>query len=420
MDIIRDTRPKKNRKLIVWIGAAVLAIPLAVVTANALPSAAPGVDRATVWVDTVEQGTMIRTVGAPGTLVPEQARWITAVTNGRIERIHVLPGAEVEPGTVLMEMSNPDVQMQLLDAQTQLSAAQSQLTQLRSTLQTQRLTQEAQVTTLRTELRDAERVHEANRSLHELNPDAVARAELERSEEVAQELTHRFALAEGQLDILVNSEQEQLDAQLNQVRRLEEQVAFNRDRLASLTVTTPVGGVLAPLGVALQEGQWVQSGQNLGRVVVPGRLKAELRIPQTQTAEITVGQTARIDTRSDTIEGRVTRIDPAVRNGTITIDVVLPESLPASARPDLSVQGEVVIERLDDVVHVGRPQAAQAGQTSTVFRMTDGGEYAERVQVRFGAASVQDMEVTEGLRPGDVVILTRIERAEGHDRIRIR
>ena len=181
-----------------------------------------------------------------------------------------------------------------------------------------------------------------------------------------------------------------------------------------------VGGVLAPLDIKLQEGQWVQSGQNLGRVVAPDRLKAEIRIPQTQAQEIVVGQIAHIDTRSDTIEGRVTRIDPAVRNGTVTIDVTLPNDLPPSARPDLSVDGNVVIERLDDVIHVGRPTFGQANSQISLFRITPDGQYADRVTVRLGASSVNDIEVRDGLQPGDVVILSDMSTADGFDRVKLR
>jgi multidrug resistance efflux pump len=420
VDIIRDTKPQKKKKRIVIGSVVVVVVAVLFFGVRALPTAAPTVERASIWTDTVEQGTMIRMVRGPGTLVPEQARWLTAVTNGRIEVIHILPGAEVAPGDVIMEMSNPDVQMQLLDAQTQLSAARSALTQLRSNLQTQQLNQRSNVETVRTQYLDAKRQYETNQKLFDTNPDLVAQADLDRSREQMEELETRLGLAHDQLEVLESSSQEQIDAQIDQVRRLEEQVEFNRDRLASLRVTTPVGGVLAPLDVPLQEGQWVQSGQQIGRVVVPGRLKAEIRIPQTQAQEIVVGQTAHIDTRSDTIDGRVTRIDPAVRNGTVTIDVSLPDDLPPSARPDLSVDGNVVIERLDDVIYVGRPTFGQANQQVSLFRITDDGEYAERVTVLLGAASVNDIEVREGLQPGDIVILSDMSNADGFDRVRLR
>ena len=216
------------------------------------------------------------------------------------------------------------------------------------------------------------------------------------------------------------SQIEQIEAQGAQIERLRALVDFNQDRLASLDVTSSVGGLLAPLDIPLQEGQWVQSGQQLTRVVVPGRLKAEVRIAQTQAQEIVVGQSALIDTRTDTIEGRVVRIDPAVRQGTVTIDVALPDDLPPSARPDLSVDGNVIIEQLDDVVFVGRPSFGQAGSRVTMFKLTEDGSFADRVTVEFGASSVNHMEVRAGLEPGDIVILSDMSQWDGFDRVKLR
>lgn len=420
MDIIRDTRPQKKKKRALWITVAVAGVVLLTFGIRSLPSAAPSVPSATVWRDTVERGTLIRQVRGPGTLVPEQMRWITAVTAGRIEQILALPGTEVAEGTLIMRMSNPDVDMQLLQAQQQLSQAYAALAQLRTTLRTQELTQRGTVATVRTQFLDARRVYETNRRLFDENPDLVARADLDRSRELMEELQIRLQLEEDRLGVMQETAQEQLDAQEEQIARLEDLVTFNRERLASMQVRVPVAGVLAPLDIPLQEGQWVQSGQQLSRVVVPGRLKAEIRIPQTQAQDVAVGQMALIDTRSDTIRGQVVRIDPAVRNGTVTIDVALPPELPASARPDLSVDGNVIIERLDDVVYVGRPTFGQAGQQVSIFKVTEDGQYADRVTVRLGAASVNEIEVVEGLQPGDVVILSDMSQWDGFDRVRLK
>jgi multidrug resistance efflux pump len=384
-----------------------------------LPTAVPTVDAATVWRDTVEHGTMIRQVRGPGTLVPEQMRWITAVTAGRIEQILSLPGSEVENGDLIMRMSNPDVDMQLLQAQQQLSQAQAGLAQLRTSLQTQELTQRGTVATVRTQFLDAERVYQTNQRLFDENPDLVARADLERSKEQVDELRLRMQVEEDRLQVMEATSGDQLSAQDEQIARLRELVEFNRDRLQSMQVTVPVGGVLAAIDIPLQEGQWVQSGQQLSRVVVPGRLKAEIRITQTQAQDIVIGQTALIDTRTDTIEGTVTRIDPAVRNGTVTIDVSLAD-LPPSARPDLSVDGNVIIDRLDDVTYVGRPTFGQPNQQISIFKLTPDGEYADRVTIRLGASSVNDMQVLEGLQEGDVVILSEMSRWDGFDRVRLR
>jgi HlyD family secretion protein len=420
VDIIRDTKPQKKRKKLVWSLAGVGLLALTVFVPRLLPTAAPTVDGATVWRDTVEFGTMIRQVRGPGTLVPEQMRWITAVTAGRIEQILALPGTEVEQGALIMRMSNPDVDMQLLQAQQQLSQARAALAQLRTNLQTQELTQRGTVATVRTQYLDARRNYETNQRLFDENPDLVARADLERSKELMDELELRLAMEEDRLRVMEETAGEQLDAQEEQIQRLEELVEFNRDRLQSMQVTVPTGGVLAPLEIPLQEGQWVQSGQNLSRVVVPGRLKAEIRITQTQAQDIVIGQTAMIDTRTDTIQGTVTRIDPAVRNGTVTIDVSLPDELPPSARPDLSVDGNVIIERLDEVTYVGRPTFGQPNQRVSIFKLTPEGDFAERVTVQLGASSVNDIQVLDGLVEGDVVILSDMSRWDGFDRVKIR
>ena len=420
MDIIRDTRPQKKKKRLVWgvVGTGVIA--LTIFLPRLLPSAAPSVDAATVWMDTVERGTLVRQVRGPGTLVPEQMRWITAATPGRIERILSLPGTEVGAGDLIMEMSNPDVDMQLLTAQQQLSQARAGLAQLRTNLTTQELTQRGTVATVRTQFLDAERNYATNQRLFDENPDLVARADLDRTKDQVEELSIRLEIEEDRLEVIAGATQEQLDAQIDQIERLTEMVVFNRDRLQSMQVTVPVGGVLAPLDIPLQEGQWVQSGANLSRVVVPGRLKAEIRIPQTQAQDIVVGQIAMIDTRTDTIEGTVVRIDPAVRNGTVTIDVALPRNLPPSARPDLSVDGSVVIQRLPDVIFMGRPTFGQANAQVSIFKLTEDGQFAHRVTIRLGASSVNDIQVREGLVPGDVVILSDMSQWDGFDRVKLR
>jgi len=421
VDIIREQKPKKNKRII-QVSAVVAALILVTVGLRSLEPAAPSVDRATVWMDTVQQGTMVRQVRGPGTLVPENNRLITAVTAGRIEQRYMLAGAEIDSFTVILRLSNPDVEIQLLQSQQQpqqqLSQAEAGLITLRSNLQTQRLTQQGLVAQTRTLFLDAQRVFDQNRRLYERNPDLVAQAELDRSREQAVELETRLQIEEDRLAVIEGSTQEQIDAQEAQIHRLRAIVQFNTERLASLEVRAGVSGVLTELPV--QDGEWVQAGGTLARVVQPGRLKAEIRIPQTQAQDIVVGQVAKIDTRNDTIEGRVTRIDPAVQSGTVTIDVALPENLPRSARTDLSVDGTVVIERLDDVVYVGRPAFGQANSRVGIFRLVDDGNYAERVNVQLGRSSVNEIEVVEGLQPGDVVILSDMSQWDGFDRVRLK
>ena len=422
MDIIRDTKPQKKRKKLVWGAVVVGLAALTLVVPRLLPTAVPAVDAATVWRDTVVHGTMIRQVRGPGTLVPEQMRWITAVTAGRIEQIMSLPGTEVGQGDVIMRMSNPDADMRLLQAQQQLSQARAGLAQLRTSLQTGELTQRGTVATVRTHFLDAERNYLTNQRLFDEDPDLVARADLDRSKDLVNELRLRLQVEEERLQVMDSTAQEQLDAQAGQIARLQDLVQFNDDRLRSMQVTVPSGGVLAALEIPLQEGQWVQSGQNLSRVVVPGRLKAEIRITQTQTQaqDIVIGQTALIDTRTDTIAGTVTRIDPAVRGGTVTIDVALPPDLPPSARPDLSVNGNLIIERLDDVTYMGRPTFGQANQRVSIFKVTEDGGFADRVTIQLGTNSVNDIKVLEELAAGDVVLLADMSRCDGFDRMRLK
>lgn len=417
MDIIREQKPKKNKRIL-QASAAIVVLALVTVGLRSLKPAAPSVERAVVWTDTVQRGTMVRQVRGPGTLVPENNRILTAVTAGRIEQRYMLAGAEIDSSTVILRLSNPDVEVQLLQAQQQLSQAEAQLITLRSNLATQRLTQEGLVAQTRTQYLDARRVYDQNQRLYDRNPDLVAQAELERSRELAQELETRLRLERERLDVLESSVEEQVRAQESQVERLRAIVRFNAQRLASLEVIAGVSGVLTELPV--QEGEWVQAGGTLARVVQPGRLKAEIRIPQTQAQDIVVGQTAYIDTRNDTIEGRVARIDPSVQGGTVTIDVLLPEELPRSARTDLSVDGTVEIERLDDVIYVGRPAYGQANSRVGMFKLVEDGNYAVRVNVQLGRSSVNEIEVQEGLQPGDVVILSDMSQWDGFDRVRLR
>ena len=397
MDIARDPKPKTRKRIIQWSVAALALIGVTVGLRN-LDPAAPTVDAATVWMDTVMHGTMIRQVRGPGTLVPEQMRWVTALTAGRVEQIMVLPGTVIEENTVIIRMSNPDVDIALLQAQQALNTAEATLIQTRSTLQTQRLTQAGALAQLRNQLQNAQRDQAINQRLYETNPELVAATELARTRDAVTDFEERVGLEEEQIELLAASAIDQVNAQLVNISSLIDIVDFNRDRVNSMEVTAGVSGVLAEL--PLDEGQWVQSGETLARVVQPGRLKAEVRIPQTQAQDIAVGQVAYIDTRNDTIIGQVVRIDPSVQNGTVTIDVALPRDLPRSARPDLSIDGNVVIQRLDDVTYVGRPAYGQANQRVGMFLVVEDGQYAQRVNVMLGASSVNEIAVLEGLKVG--------------------
>ncbi len=416
MDIAREPPPKR-KKYIPW-GIALVAIVLTTIGLSRLKPAAPTVDRATIWMDTVEQGLMLIRVRGPGNLVPEQIRWIPAQVQGRVERKYVQPGNTVTSNTILVELSNPDVQLQLLESQRQLSAAHQQLVMLRSNLQTQRLNQESLIATVNAQYLAAQRNAEALAELSTKGEGYVSEVELQNALEQGVELETRLGLERRRLEIMQQSEEPQLIVQQEQIERLTGIVAFQQERIASMQVRAGINGVLQEMD--LEEGQWVMNGQTLARVVVPERLKAELRIPQTQARDVALGQDALVDTRTDTIMGQVIRIDPAAQDGVVVVDVALPPELPRSARPGLAVEGIIELERLEDVLFVGRPAYGQAHSTVGLFKLVDGGGYAERVNVRLGRSSVNTIEIEEGLRIGDVVILVDMSQWDAYDRVRIR
>jgi HlyD family secretion protein len=402
MDIPRAA-PRSGRRRM-YVGGGVLVLALVVVAALRMEPAAPAVDRGTLWTDTVRRGDMVRQVRGPGTLVPERIRIITAVTAGRVEAIHLLPGDSVGAGSVLVELSNPDVQLEGLDAERQLASAEAEAVNLRASLETQRLVQEVVVATVEAEHREALHQVETHREL--ARRDLVPRLDVERAERHAAELGRRLELERRRLEIATEAVSGQLTVQQNQVERLRSISRFQRDRAESMQVRAGVVGILQEL--PLQVGQWAVPGQELARVVEPGRLRAVLRIPETQARDVAIGQRASIDTRNGVVEGRVVRIDPAVQGGTVTVDVALEGELPRGARPDLSVDGVIEIERM-----------GQSGAQLSLFRVEPGGRHALRVPVRLGQGSVNTIEVLEGLAPGDVVILSDMSAWGAYPRVRL-
>jgi multidrug resistance efflux pump len=381
-----------------------------------LKPAAPTVETGTLWMDTVRQGQMLREVRGPGSLVPEHIRWVSAVVPGRVDRKLVQPGERVGAGTILLELSNPDVQIQLLQAQRQLTDAQSQLVSLKTTLETQRLNQAGVVATTRSEYREALRKAVADSALAAQN--LISTAEYARSRDRAEEFTERLQVEQQRLQIFTENITSQLEVQEAQVGRLRAVVDFQRSMVDAMIVRAGAAGVLQEL--PLEVGQWAISGATLAKVVQPERLKAVLRIPETQAKDVAIGQTAAIDTRNGIVAGRVIRIDPASQNGTVTVDVTLTDQLPKGARPDLSVDGTIEIERLDQVLHVGRPAYGQANSTVGLFRLVGGGDEAERVRVELGRSSVNAIEILRGLNPGDVVILSDMSRWDAVERVRLK
>jgi HlyD family secretion protein len=416
MDKPRKDKPRKKGPLYIAlgiVGAAVITLGL-----SRLKPAPPTIEGAATYMDTVRQGTMLREVRGPGTLVPEVIRLIPAVTAGRVDEIFIRPGTPVQEGTPIIRLSNPDVQLQLLTAEQQLAQAQSSALQLEATLRSNILNQESAVN--QTEIAYNEAVRTYNRDQTLLKQNLVSANDAATSKERMEELKERLDLEQQQLEVTKSRVQAEMAAQEAQVDRLTQLVALRRDDLESMNVRATGSGVLQRLD--LEIGQWVNPGFELARVVqLDAGLKAELRIPETQAVDIVIGQTARIDTRNGIVQGTVVRIDPAAQGGTVGVDVALEkEDLPPGARPDLSVDGTVEIQRLDDVIYVGRPQIGSPNQTVTLFKLEPDGREAVRTTVTFGAASVNHIEVKSGLNPGDVVLLSELSQWDSYDRLRLR
>ena len=414
MDIPRP--PKTNTRRYLYAGGALAGLVLVTVALSKLDRAVPTVEGSTLWVDTVARGEMLREVHGPGTLVPEQIRWIAAVTAGRVERKHVEPGAKVTASTVLVELSNPDVELQALEAQRQLTEAEATLVNLRASLETQRLNQQGVIATVRSEYLDAKRTVEVGDGL--AAKQLIAPTDLQRAKDKQVELEARFGIEQERLRVHTDAMAAQLDVQRSQIARLREILAFRRQQVASMRVTAGANGVLQEL--PLEVGQWAMSGTTLAKVVEPGRLKAVLNVPETQAKDVAIGQRASIDTRNGIIAGHVVRIDLAARNGTVSIDIALDGALPPGARPDLTVDGTVEIERLPNALYVGRPAFAQANSSIEVFRIEPDGRSAMRVRVQFGRGSVNAIEILDGLKEGDRVILSDLSQYDDHARLKLR
>ncbi len=413
-------RPKQKRygRIYLAIGgvAALVVVTIALAQLKPAPPSVPG---GQVWPDTVKRGPMVRDVRGPGTLVPENMHYISAVTGGRIEHVFVQPGATVQPGTVLMDFSNPDEELKLLSDQQQLAAAEAQLVNLRTTLEGGRLTQQQQVVNVRTQLRDAQRTLAAAEALNQRSPNLIAANEVQRDRDQVEQLTSQLDIEGQRLQLMAATVDSQLTLQRDQITRLRSIAEFQQQRVASMRVAAGVAGVLVQ-DQQWQPGQYVQSGTTLGRIVQPGHLKAVLRIPETQARDLSVGQAADIDTHLGHVAGRVTRLDAGSTNGTVGVDVTLDGALPEGARPDLSIEGVITIERLANVLYMGRPAYGQPNSTASIFKVEKNGDYADRVNVQLGRGSVNQMEIVSGLKEGDVVVLSDMSRFENVDRVKIK
>ncbi len=416
MDIPRPNVAKEKRKkrLIYGAIAGLALVGITVVLARLKP-AAPSVERNLVWIDTVKRGPMVRQVRGLGTLVPEEIRWIAARTPGRVDKIILRPGALVEPGSLILELANPDVVSAAANAESQLLAAEAQLANLRVQLESQLLQAEAtasrarsnfETTKLQAQVRE-ELFREGLVSELELRLMQATAAEGAISNEIEQK---RYAFAKESIA-------PQLAVQQAEVARLRSLAKLRQDELEALRVRSSMTGVLSALPVEV--GAQVQPGTNLARVADPTKLKAEVRIAETQAKDIALGQLAQIDTRNGIVEGRVSRIDPAVQNGTVLVDVSIVNDLPRGARPDLSVDGTIELERLDDVIFVGRPAFGQERSTVGIFKIDPSTGEAVRTQVQLGRSSVNTVEIINGLQPGDRVILSDMSQWDANERIRL-
>ncbi|MGE0451984.1 MAG: efflux RND transporter periplasmic adaptor subunit [Vicinamibacteria bacterium] len=416
VDIARPSRAREKRiKRIAYGSAGVVAILLITLGLSRLKPAAPSVERSTVWIDTVKRGPMLRQVRGLGTLVPEEIRWIPAQTVGRVERRVIEPGAEVKPDSVIVVLSNPELELQALEADSQLRASEAQLAELKVRLQSQRLDQEANAARIQAEFAQAKMRAETDAELASQGLIADLTAKL--SKVAADELGNRDRIEHERLAIAHEAVAAQIRVQEASVEQARNLARLRRSLVEGLRVKAGIHGVLQL--IAVEVGQSVAVGTNLARVAQPDKLKAVIRIAETQAKDVVPGQPAQVDTRNGIVEGRVIRVDPAVQNGTVTVDLALTGQLPKGARPDLTVDGTIELERLADVLFVGRPAQGQAESLITLFRLQEGSAEANRVKVRLGKSSVNTVEILEGLKVGDQVVLSDTSAWDAFDRIRL-
>jgi HlyD family secretion protein len=418
MDIARpEFKQQKRRRQIIWSALGIVAVAAATIGVTRLKPAAPEVERSTVWTDTVKRGPMLRQVRGLGSLIPSQefTRQIPAETEATIVRILKLPGSQVKPDTILLEMSNPQVEQEAVDAKLQLKAAEAEYQSLRVTLQSNLMNQKAGAATVNSDYTQAKLQADTDKALYDLG--VISGLAYKNSKSKSDELTTRNNIEDERLDInqkAIETQMAQQQAKVDQVRTL---AGLKQKQLDALRVRAGIEGVLVDL--PLQVGQHVTPGTMLAKVVQPDHLIAELKIAETQARDVQIGQPALVDTHNGTASGTVMRVDPAVQNGTVTVDVKLTGELPKGARPDLSVDGTIDLEKLDDVLYVGRPAFGQENSTISLFKLDPDGKGAVRVPVKVGRASVNAIQVIEGLHEGDTVILSDMSRNDNTDRIRL-
>ncbi len=416
MDIARpDVAAKKRKRRIITISAVALGLILATVALSRLKPAVPSVDRSTVWIDTVKRGPMVRQVRGLGTLVPEDIRWIPANTEGRVEKIIIWPGTHVESDTVILELTSPELEQAAHDAELQATAAEAELTTLRATLQRGLLDQEATTAKARSDYEQAKMERETNDQL--AKNGLIADLQYKTSKVKEAELANRNEIEQKRLSFAHDSIDPQLASKQAAVDQAKQLAKLKLGQVEALHVRAGMSGVLQQLPV--QIGQRVKVADNMARVADPTKLKAQVKVAETQAKDIQKDQKAVIDTRNGVVNGHVIRVDPAVEQGTVTVDVGIDGQLPKGARPDLSVDGTIELERLEDVVYVGRPAFGQENNTVGIFKLVSGSSEAVRTPVKLGKSSVNTIEILSGLQPGDQVILSDTSAWDAHDRIRL-
>ena len=416
MDIKRDP-PKKTKRNVLIAGGVVAAVALTVALSK-LEARPPSVARAEVIIDSVRRGELIRNVRAPGTLVPENIRYVAAVVSGRVEDRPLRPGAMVNRNTVILVLSNPDEQLMLLNALEQLAQAEQNLVTLRSSLESNKLAQQANIARIKTQLAVAQRNKATFEALDSSKKGLASENEIKAARETVDELSTTLRIEEERLKLMETSMAEQISGAQTTVNSNKAVVQLRRDRIAGLNVTAGIDGQLQSLDLEL--GQWINSGTELARVAQPGRFKAVLRVPESQAKDVVVGQKVDVDLhQGDIVKGRVMRVDPISQNATVEVEVSLDGAMPAGARSDLSVDGTIEIDRLPDVLYVQRPGNSQPDQTVGLFKLEPDGKTAVRTNVKFGKASVNHIEVQAGLQVGDKILISDMGQYDTVNRVRI-
>jgi RND family efflux transporter MFP subunit len=418
MDIARpEMKKQKRRRQILWSVAALIVLVGVTVGISRLKPAAPTVDRSTIWTDTVKRGSMLRQVRGLGSLTPshEDVRQIPAETEATVIRIDKLPGSQVTADTILVEMSNPQLEQEALDAQLQVKAAEAELASLKVKLDSDLMTQKAGAATVNADYSEAQRQAQTDKALYDLG--VISGLAAKASEGKAKEMDTRDKIEDQRLKINEEAIKSQLAVQQAKVDEMRALADLKQQQLQRLKVKAGVDGVLVDL--PLQVGQHVLPGVELAKIVQPNHLMAELKIPETQARDVQIGEPASIDTHNGVIAGEVSRVDPAVQNGTVTVDVKLTGELPKGARPDLSVDGTIDLEKLENVLYVGRPAFGQENSTISMFKLDPAGNAASRIQVKTGRASVNLIQIDSGLKEGDTVILSDMSRWDNTDRVRL-